>query len=105
MAVALRGPDAESWLTDVQDRQRLGASSRKRRQLFNAARRFNNSTATELAQIYSRPAVFAGASVGFNDIDSGTCGMAAVGVFDTYLATTGWDFCGGVGSPIGYFGK
>jgi hypothetical protein len=31
--------------------------------------------------------------------------MAAVGVFDTYLATTGWDFCSGVGSPLGYFGK
>jgi ATP dependent DNA ligase C terminal region len=63
------------------------------------------STAAELAQIYSRPALFAGASVGFNDIDSGTCGMAATGVFDTYLATPGWDFCSGVGSPLGYFGK
>jgi len=73
--------------------------------IVNAAGRFNSSPAAELAQIYSRPAAFAGASVGFNDINSGTCGMAAVGVFDTYLATTGWDFCSGVGSPLSYFGK
>jgi len=73
--------------------------------IVNAAGRFNNSTAAELAQIYSRPALFPGAPVGFNDIDSGTCGMAAAGVFDTYLATPGWDFCSGVGSPLGYFGK
>src|SRR5262249_16478784 len=69
--------------------------------IVNAAGRFNSSTAAELAQIYSRPAVFAGASVGFNDIDSGTCGMAAVGVFDTYLAATGGGFCGGVGTRLG----
>ena len=25
--------------------------------------------------------------------------MAAAGVFDIYLATSGWDFCTGVGSP------
>ncbi len=40
-----------------------------------------------------------------NDIDSGTCGMGSAGVFDTYLATSGWDFCTGVGSPLGYFCK
>ncbi len=31
--------------------------------------------------------------------------MGAAGVFDTYLATSGWDFCTGVGSPRGYFSK
>ena len=31
--------------------------------------------------------------------------MAAAGVFDIYLATSGWDFCTGVGSPLGYFAK
>jgi hypothetical protein len=60
----------------------------------------NSSTAAELAQIYSRADLFEGASVGFNDIDSGTCGMTAAGVFDTYLGNPGWDFCSGVGSPL-----
>ena len=73
--------------------------------IVNAAGRFNSSTAAELTQIYSKPPSFAEASRGFNDIDSGTCGMGAAGVFDTYLATSGWDFCSGVGSPRGYYSK
>jgi len=73
--------------------------------IVNAAGRFNSSTAAELTQIYSKPPSFAEASRGFSDIDSGTCGMGAAGVFDTYLATSGWDFCTGVGSPRGYFSK
>ena len=73
--------------------------------IVNAAGRFNSSTAAELTQIYSKPPSFAEASRGFNDIDSGTCGVAAAGVFDTYLATSGWDFCSGVGSPRGYYSK
>jgi len=73
--------------------------------IVNAAGRFHSSTAAELSQIYSRPPLFAETSRGFNDIDSGTCGMGAAGVFDTYLATSGWDFCTGVGSPLGYFSK
>ena len=55
--------------------------------------------------ILGRPTSSAEASRGFSDIDSGTCGMAAAGVFDIYLATSGWDFCTGVGSPLGYFAK
>jgi subtilase family serine protease len=73
--------------------------------IVNAAGRFNRSTAAELAEIYSKPSVLVEASMGFADIESGTCGMGAGGVFDTYLATDGWDFCSGVGSPRGYFGK
>jgi kumamolisin len=55
--------------------------------IVNAAGRFHSSTAAELTQIYSRPSSFAETARGFNDIDSGTCGMGAAGVFDTYLAT------------------
>jgi kumamolisin len=73
--------------------------------IVNAAGRFNGSTANEVAQIYSMAPLFVEAPIGFSDIDSGTCGMGIAGVFDTYLATRGWDFCSGVGSPLGYFGK
>jgi kumamolisin len=73
--------------------------------IVNAAGKFSSSTANELAQIYSRVPLFVEAPIGFSDIDSGTCGMGIAGVFDTYLATRGWDFCSGVGSPLGYFGK
>jgi hypothetical protein len=31
--------------------------------------------------------------------------MSATGISDIYLSTPGWDFCSGVGSPLGYFGK
>jgi kumamolisin len=72
--------------------------------VVNAAGRFSTSTAAELTQIYSRTFLFAEIPVGFSDISSGTCG-SATGVFDIYLATHGWDFCTGVGSPFGYFGK
>jgi hypothetical protein len=30
---------------------------------------------------------------------------ASPNVFEGLLATEGWDFCSGVGSPLGYFGK
>jgi kumamolisin len=73
--------------------------------IVNAAGRFSTSTAAELTQIYSRVFLSAEIPLGFSDIDSGTCGMGAAGVFDTYLAARGWDFCSGVGSPLGYFGK
>jgi kumamolisin len=73
--------------------------------IVNAAGRFSASTAAELTQIYSRSFLFAEALPGFSDISSGTCGMSATGVFDIYLAMLGWDFCSGVGSPLGYLSK
>jgi subtilase family serine protease len=73
--------------------------------IVNAAGRFSASTAAELTQIYSRSFPFAEIPLGFSDISSGTCGMSVTGVFDIYLASLGWDFCSGVGSPLGYFGK
>jgi hypothetical protein len=40
---------------------------------------------------------------GFTDITSGACSIGPD--FEGLLATKGWDFCSGVGSPLGYFGK
>jgi subtilase family serine protease len=71
--------------------------------IVNAAGRFNNSTATELAQIYASASSSEEASRGFADITSGACGIGPD--FEGLLATEGWDFCTGVGSPLGYLGK
>jgi subtilase family serine protease len=71
--------------------------------IVNAAGRFNNSTAAELAQIYPSASLFEEAPRGFTDITSGACSIGLD--FDGLLATEGWDFCTGVGSPLGYFGK
>jgi hypothetical protein len=69
----------------------------------NAAGRFRSSTAAELAQIYANASFFQEDDGGFTDITSGACGIGPD--FDSLLATEGWDFCTGVGSPLGYFGK
>src|SRR5271169_5179356 len=71
--------------------------------IVNAAGRFNNSTAAELAQIDASASLFEEAPRGFTDITSGACGIGPD--FEGLLATRGWDFCTGVGSPLGYFGK
>jgi len=71
--------------------------------IVNTAGRFNNSTAAELAQIYASASLFEAAPRGFADITSGACSIGPD--FDGRLATEGWDFCTGVGSPLGYFGK
>jgi kumamolisin len=71
--------------------------------IVNAAGRFHNSTAAELAEIYASSSWFEEDSGGFTDITSGACGIGPD--FEGLLATEGWDFCTGVGSPLGYFGK
>jgi kumamolisin len=71
--------------------------------IVNAAGRFNNSTAAELAQIYASASLFQEPPRGFTDITSGACSIGPD--FEALLATEGWDFCTGVGSPLGYFGK
>ncbi|MBV8133868.1 MAG: S53 family peptidase [Alphaproteobacteria bacterium] len=71
--------------------------------IVNAAGRFHNSTAAELAEIYASSAFFEESFGGFTDITSGACGIGPD--FEGLLATEGWDFCSGVGSPLGYFGK
>jgi hypothetical protein len=71
--------------------------------IVNAAGRFNNSTAAELAQIYASASLFKEAPRGFTDI---TSGARSVGPdVEGLLATEGLDLCTGVGSPLGYFGK
>jgi hypothetical protein len=65
--------------------------------------RFDNSTATELAQIYATAFLFQEALRGFTDIASGTFTIGPY--FEDLLATEVWDFFTGVGSSLGCFGK
>ena len=63
--------------------------------IINAAGKFNSSSAAELAQLYG------GLGGGnFHDIAAGNCGPYA-----GYISAAGWDFCTGIGSPLGLTGK
>ena len=64
--------------------------------IVNAAGHFYGSSASELTTIYGH----LGNSADFRNITYGFCGP-----YSGWLAMTGWDFCTGVGSPIGYGGK
>jgi len=64
--------------------------------IVNAAGRFRKSSQAENTEIYNN--LFD--PLAFNDIQFGTCGLN-IGSF----AVFGWDFCTGVGSDKGYFGK
>jgi kumamolisin len=64
--------------------------------IVNAAGRFRGSSQAENTEIYKN--LFD--PFAFNDIQLGTCGLN-IGNF----AVFGWDFCTGVGSDRGYFGK
>lgn len=64
--------------------------------IINAAGQFHSTTAIELGLMYasrSNPA-------DFTDIIKGNCG-AYLG----YTAGSGWDFCTGIGTPVGYGAK
>jgi subtilase family serine protease len=61
--------------------------------IVNNAGTFNTSSKAENTEIYSN---YTNAS-DFTDITSGSCG--------THSATTGWDFCTGVGVVKGFSGK
>jgi subtilase family serine protease len=64
--------------------------------IVNAAGHFYNSSQSELAVAYTNlenPA-------DFTDIVQGSCGPN-----QGYLAVAGWDFCTGLGSPVGFGGK
>lgn len=63
--------------------------------IINASGKFNTSSNAELAQLYSGIG-----SVNFHDVAAGNCGPYA-----GYQSTGGWDFCTGVGTPLGYGGK
>jgi kumamolisin len=62
--------------------------------IVNAAGSFSPSSSAELTKLYRE------GESGFNDLTMGSCGL-----YMGYFATTGWDFCTGLGSPRGYFGK
>jgi kumamolisin len=64
--------------------------------ITNAAGRFLKSSASELAVIYGN----LGNNRAFDDVGYGTCGP-----YEGYLTTFGWDFCTGVGTDVGLFGK
>ncbi|HYN14405.1 MAG TPA: S53 family peptidase [Terriglobales bacterium] len=61
--------------------------------IINSAGRFNPSSSAENTEIYGE----IGNASYLTDITSGSCG--------THSASTGWDFCTGVGVPSGYSGK
>jgi len=61
--------------------------------IINAAGTFNTSSNAENTEMYSN----LGDSAVFTDITTGSCG--------THSATSGWDFCTGLGVPNGYSGK
>ncbi len=64
--------------------------------IVNAAGGFSAATRSELATIYANR----GNASDFTDIVQGSCGPN-----EGYLAAAGWDFCTGVGSPLGKRGK
>jgi len=64
--------------------------------IINAAGHFSASSAAELTKIYNHRNF----PTDFHDIASGTCGA-----YDGFAAVVGWDYCTGVGTPVGYAGK
>jgi hypothetical protein len=65
--------------------------------VINAAGRFAPSSARELAVIYNHRTV----TSDYRDIASGdSCGL-----YNSFSAVAGWDYCTGVGAPLGYEGK
>lgn len=64
--------------------------------IVNAAGRFADTTLRELAVIYRNQ----GSDADFTRIVGGSCGPN-----EGYLAVAGWDFCTGIGSPVGKGGK
>ena len=61
--------------------------------IVNRAGTFAKSSVAELITMYK-------AADDFTDIKTGICGF-----YNTYAAVKGWDFCTGLGSPIGYKAK
>lgn len=64
--------------------------------ILNTAGHFYESSAKELETIYSQQSN----PSEFTDIQKGYCGP-----YVTFAATRNWDFCTGVGTPLGYGGK
>lgn len=64
--------------------------------IVNAAGHFSATSQAELGSVYAN----SGNSSDFADIAQGSCGPN-----EGYLAAAGWDFCTGVGAPLGQGGK
>jgi kumamolisin len=64
--------------------------------IVNSAGSFSSASQNELATLYANR----GNKSEFTNILLGSCGPN-----QGYLAAPGWDFCTGIGSPIGYSGK
>ncbi len=64
--------------------------------IINAAGQFKASSVAELTRIYSHMAF----TTDYHDITSGNCGP-----YDYFSTAAGWDYCTGVGVPVGYGGK
>jgi kumamolisin len=64
--------------------------------MIDVAGHFSKSSARELTRIYNHGTLAAD----YHDIVSGTCGVDG-----SLSAAPGWDYCTGVGTPIGYGGK
>jgi kumamolisin len=64
--------------------------------IVNVAGRFAMSSAAELSLMYSN----LGNNRAFLDVNYGTCGP-----YEGYFAASGWDFCTGIGTDSGLFGK
>jgi kumamolisin len=64
--------------------------------IVNSAGSFSSASQNELATLYANR----GNKSDFTNILLGSCGPN-----QGYLAAPGWDFCTGIGSPIGYSGK
>ncbi len=64
--------------------------------VINSAGSFAASTAAELSILYTHGNV----ASSFQDITYGVCGESA-----DSLAYPGWDFCSGIGTPVGYTNK
>lgn len=64
--------------------------------IVNAGNGFSATSQTELATVYGN----SGNGSDFGDITQGSCGPN-----EGYLAVAGWDFCTGIGAPLGRSGK
>jgi kumamolisin len=64
--------------------------------IINVAGHFAASSTAELTRIYNHR-IF---PTDFHDIATGTCGA-----YNGFSAAVGWDYCTGVGTPVGYAGK
>ena len=64
--------------------------------IINVGGHFSSSSALELARIYNHRTF----TSDYTDIASGNCYY-----YDSFSAMAGWDYCTGVGTPVGYGGK